>query len=974
MLIEATDRARVQPSDFPAIRPISSFRHALPSMGLVFALCALLLLVPRPIHAAPVAPFPLRITQPDGSQFEAMPFGDEWESGYETLDGYTIVRDPATGYWRYAARNSVGELTASAAVVAEAAAPGWTKHLRDARATPARVPAPAPGQAQLQGHIGTERVLVLLVQFPNRPSLGSSAADWSQLYFGASNGLQNYYNEVSYGQLSLRPCAETHGTANDGVVGWLTLGYNHPNTRQDTGNANRALVRDAILAADPYVNFAQYDSNGDGYIGSNELHIAVVVAGYESSYGGGEGSCSPGVWGHQWALGFQYDGVRVEAPRVDGKYVAQYQKGGYTQTGEWHCRADDTPGHLSTMGVSTHEMGHDLDWPDLYDTDFSSYGVGYWSVMGSGSWLDTGGYRGTRPAHPDAWCKWFQGWLTPERVTGTRSGIVLQQVESSRRVLQLLDNPGGVAWDWYNGGVGEYFLIENRQRVSYDAGLPGCGLLIWHVDESRKDNEDDAHRLVHLEQADGLNDLTSMTNAGDAGDPYPGTGNNRTFHNTSNPNSRLYSGASSGVVVTNISAACSGSMSADVTTPGGPIPTATRQLGRGIYLPIARRNPIPVGTPTPTPSGRPGNPVEIAVCVEGYDQLRPAVAYNPTRQEYLVVYQWGRVNSDIHAQRVSRNGALQGQRVVVAGTGERDRAPQVACNTRNNEYLVVWHGGDGEEVANSRNYIYGQRLSGAGGLLGSTIPICTSTRWNISSTVAYNSVNNEYLVVWQDGIVNINGQRISASGSPIGSSFVICGANRQQNDASVAYNPHANEYLVVFDDHRNNMNYDIYGKRVSGAGSVNSQDIAICTLTGDQLYPDVGYCPATNGYLVAWPDLRTGSLYPDLYYNMVSEMGLVGSVTPLSMAQWGQLDPDVAYDPAANQYLVVWTNNRPWEVYGQRLSPQGALAGAELHFTTNPSKQHQPAIAIDPSSGAYLVAWEDYRSERDFDIYAYVQP
>ena len=50
------------------------------------------------------------------------------------------------------------------------------------------------------------------------------------------------------------------------------------------------------------------------------------------------------------------------------------------------------------------------------------------------------------------------------------------------------------------------------------------------------------------------------------------------------------------------------------------------------------------------------------------------------------------------------------------------------------------------------------------------------------------------------------------------------------------------------------------------------------------------------------------------------------------------------------------------------------MAGTELHSTTNPSKQHQPAIALDPNTGAYLIAWEDYRSEREFDIYAYVQP
>ena len=29
----------------------------------------------------------------------------------------------------------------------------------------------------------------------------------------------------------------------------------------------------------------------------------------------------------------------------------------------------------------------------------------------------------------------------------------------------------------------EYFLVENRQKTGFDVGLPGSGLLIWHIDQ-----------------------------------------------------------------------------------------------------------------------------------------------------------------------------------------------------------------------------------------------------------------------------------------------------------------------------------------------------------------------------------------------------------------------------------------------------------------------------------------------------------
>lgn len=86
------------------------------------------------------------------------------------------------------------------------------------------------------------------------------------------------------------------------------------------------------------------------------------------------------------------------------------------------------------------------------------------------------------------------------------------------------------------------------------------------------------------------------------------------------------------------------------------------------------------------------------------------------------------------------------------------------------------------------------------------------------------------------------------------------------------------------------------------------------------------------------------------------------------------MDPEITFNPVAGEYLVIWTNNRPWDVHGQRLSPYGNLLGQTIVFTTDDEKQHLAAIAVNTTTGGYLVAWEDWRSRRDFDIYAYVQP
>jgi M6 family metalloprotease-like protein len=581
---------------------------------LIGALCLAGLLVSAcflapTVSAGPVLPLALPLTQPDGTTFPAQPYGDEWDNGYETAAGYTIVQD-AAGYWRYATRDGAGRLVPGGQVATAGAPAGLAPHLRAAADLRAAAFPPASGEPRAAGlHVGDERLLVLLVAFPNRASLGSTAAYWNASMFAGSNSLADYYDEVSGGQLRVLPALENHGAANDGVVGWLTLGYNHPNPRGTIGNANRQLTRDALVAADPYVNFAAYDANGDGYISDHELHVLVIVAGYETSYGGTAHACSPSVWAHQWSLGYSYQGTYVEAPTLDGKLVAHGNAGGYFQLGEWHCGDWDAPGHAGTFGQIAHEFGHDIGWPDLYDTDSSSTGVGRWSIMAGGSWLYTAGnYQGTMPAHPDAFSKWYQGWLTPIQIVGSQPGYTLERVETSGRIYQLRDNPGGVNWRFnQSSGTGEYFLVENRQPVGYDAGLPGCGLLIWHIDETRPYNNtanaNDARRLVDLEEADGLNELDAPNAASDNGDPFPGAAGNHAFGPFTNPNTNLYGGAASGVSVTNISDACASQMTADLLAPAGPTPTRTPTVATA--TPTRTRTStstatVPTRTPTPT--------------------------------------------------------------------------------------------------------------------------------------------------------------------------------------------------------------------------------------------------------------------------------------------------------------------------------------------------------------------------------------
>ncbi len=373
--------------------------------------------------------------------------------------------------------------------------------------TPLRIArAAAADRAPLRG---TVRVIVVLAQFSDK-AMTQTKQHFQDLFFSTAvlphGSVKEYYREVTNNlvdiigevvgpyQLPKKLTEYAHGASGTGST--------EPNAR--------TMARDAAVAANPDVNFASYDNDGDGYVDA----FIVIHAGPGAEVTGSAND----IWSHKWVLsGGAYN--------ADGTQIYSYL----------------TVPEDSKIGVCCHELGHLLfGFPDLYDTDYSGEGIGNWCLMSGGSW--NGG--GDIPAHASAWCKVNQGWVSVVNQT-TNANVSINDVKASHQVYRL----------WKDGAAGsEYFLVENRQKTLYDQGLPGAGLLIWHVDETIASNSDENHPRVALIQADGHRDLEQGNNRGDVGDPYPGSANNVTFNATSTPNSKSYAGVNTCVAVTNIGA------------------------------------------------------------------------------------------------------------------------------------------------------------------------------------------------------------------------------------------------------------------------------------------------------------------------------------------------------------------------------------------------------------------------------------
>jgi immune inhibitor A len=365
---------------------------------------------------------------------------------------------------------------------------------------------------------GVLRVIVVLVDFPDKP-MTQTRKHYENLFFSLgelpTKSVREYYREVTHGLIDIQ----------GSVVGPFRLPqtirtYAHGGSGTTSARPNaQTMARDAAVASNPTVDFTPYDNDGNGFVDA----FIVIHAGA----GGEVTGNSDDIWSHKWTL----DGGALAVDRT--KIFA------YLTVPE-DCK----------IGVCAHELGHLLfGFPDLYDTDSTSEGIGNWCLMAGGSW----GGGGDTPVHPSAWCKANQGWVTVDNLK-TDATITIPDVKTSNAVLRL----------WKKGAPGnEYFLVENRQQTGFDVSLPGDGLLIWHIDDSQPTNTDEHHYKVALMQADGKRDMERNTNRGDAGDPYPGTSNNRTFNATSNPNSKSYANAISSVAVTGISVS-GGTMTAKV--------------------------------------------------------------------------------------------------------------------------------------------------------------------------------------------------------------------------------------------------------------------------------------------------------------------------------------------------------------------------------------------------------------------------
>ncbi len=339
-------------------------------------------------------------------------------------------------------------------------------------------------------------------------------------------------------------------------------------------------------------------------------------------------------------------------------------------------------------------------------------------------------------------------------------------------------------------------------------------------------------------------------------------------------------------------------------------------------------------------------------------QGNPAVAFDGTN--YLLVWEDERYGTtDIYGARFAPDGTvLDPAGFPISRADDQQRSPSVIFG--NSAYLVVW-----DDDRYGSHDIYGARVTTDGTVLDTTgIVISTAAGYQLSPYCAYDGTN--FLVVWeyQGASYDLYGARVSGAGTVLDpSGIAIANGPAHEYFPEVAFD--GTNYLVAWKRYYNNNHY-IYGTRITPGGTVLDPSGFLVSYSGaTQGDPSLAY----NGtdYLVAWEDSRNGSM--DIYAARVTSSGTVLDPGGIAVSTDGsaQYPPAVTFN--GDDYVIVWSDyrNTNTDIYGARVSVTGTvLDPAGIPVISAPNPQTAPACASDGVN--CLAACWDYRTIHNYNI------
>lgn len=451
-----------------------------------------MLMVGTAIHAVPAKRGIWKtFTLKTGQTVQVQLCGDEFLHFWEDKDGNRYFYDTSDGL----KPANMAQLRTRAQVMRQQACPD--NIIKKSLLTGANG---STSLTRASSYMGKKRCLILLAQFSDKKfTMNDPKAFYNRVANepGFSEGnfkgsVADYFKAQSNGKFEM----------NFDVMGPYTLGeqayYGKNEGDQQDVNVQAMISGCLGKAASEGIDFSPYDWDGDGEM---EM-VFVVYAGRGEATGGDVNT----IWPHK------------------GRMTNPVKCGNKTLTNYACSNELSVSNEVDGIGTICHEFSHCFGYPDAYDTNYTGlYGMGTWDLMCQGNYNG----NGFTPAGYTAYEKYAAGWITP---------IELKENTSVSGMKPLAE--GGDAYIFKNpNNSDEYYLIENRQKKGWDAGLAGSGIIINHIDYNLKAwNYNTPNSMMS-----GINDHERITlipadnvksDKNEENDPWPYGNKNRLANNT----------------------------------------------------------------------------------------------------------------------------------------------------------------------------------------------------------------------------------------------------------------------------------------------------------------------------------------------------------------------------------------------------------------------------------------------------------
>ncbi|MBR4897813.1 MAG: M6 family metalloprotease domain-containing protein [Prevotella sp.] len=294
----------------------------------------------------------------------------------------------------------------------------------------------------------TYRQLVILISFSDKDFLSDDPNDYYNKMFNepgfqqrkGAGSVADYYRDQSGGLLNLQ--FDVYGPYK---VSSKAQPYDNPTI--STRNYGRNQMREAaqlFLKDNPDIDFSVYDWDEDNYVNQ----VIYIAAGYCGNQG------SELSYGYIWPNTSSFTN-NLSSP--DGHIISTYTCSSELWTSNNSCG----------IGTICHEFSHSLGLPDFYPTDGNAgYSVvDEWDLMDGGNFVN----NGSCPPNFTPMEKILLGWLDPVELTEPTTVTNLKPSAEGGEVYQIKHS------------AKEWLLLENRQLRGWDFGIPGKGLVIYHV-------------------------------------------------------------------------------------------------------------------------------------------------------------------------------------------------------------------------------------------------------------------------------------------------------------------------------------------------------------------------------------------------------------------------------------------------------------------------------------------------------------